>query len=227
MEGEKQKKSRTQKLIDYLEVFTIPEIWWQVYPIYHVSAKGNMFSLKSILYIQNGKGTKKYSRKNQLIHRSTQAKIFDALINIGYFDPLPVVREFPFIIQNHNRKKGMAGSYYLSDYYFPTALGGKGLAVELDSEYHSTTQDALRDSYLKETYGVEIFRIRHFERADVQRGRFKELCNLLRSQEPSTQPRVFNFMTTIQDYIRSKMGPGGLITPIPLINDTDLTDEEI
>lgn len=220
-------KELEQKYINYLEVFVIPEIWWQPYPVYHVSAKGNMFSLKSILYIQNGKSAKKYSRKNQLVKRSTQAKIFDALLNIGYFDPLPVVREFPFVIQNHNRLPGMQGSYFLADYMFPTALGGKGLAVELDSEYHHVDSDALRDKYILDTYGVQTFRLKNFERSDVQKGKFKELCQLLRSEQPSSKPIPFDFSKTIRDYIGVKLHGKPLGTTLDLINDSELDSEDI
>lgn len=224
-------KARTQRMINYLEVFTFPDLWWQPYPVYHVSAKGNMFSLKGILNIQNGKSSKKYSRKNQLVKRSTQAKIFDALININYWQPLLVAREFPFLIQNHNRYPGMKGSWFQADYFFPTALGGKGLAVELDSEYHNETSDAIRDRYLKETYGIEIFRLKNFERESVQKGKFQELCALLRSEQASDQPRIFNFSQTIQNYINEKLGPiGGMkledLSHL-LINDENLDDLEV
>lgn len=220
------KPSRTQRLINYLEIFTIPDIWWQTYPIYHVSARGNMFSLKSILY-PNSRSSKKYTRKNQLIHRSLQAKLFDCLLNIGYFEPLMVAKEFPFVIQNNNRFPGQKGSYYLADAFFPTALNGRGLIVELDSDYHHPDSDGLRDRYLQETYGVQTFRIKNFERADVQKGKFKELCELLRSEPASEKPRVFNFMPTIQDYIREKLGGKALTDlPVSLISDEDLDSDE-
>lgn len=226
--GDKKKSTgRTERLVNYLEIFTIPDIWWQTYPVYHVSSRGNMFSLKSILF-PNSRSCKKYTRKNQLIYRSLQAKMFDCIVNIGYFDPLPVVREFPFVIQNHNRFPGQKGSYYLADYLFPTALGGKGLIVELDSDYHHPDSDGLRDRYLQETYGIQTFRIKNFEKENIQKGKFKELCELLRSEQPSQKPRVFNFMPTIQGYIREKLGGKSLSSSLPLslISDEDLENDD-
>ena len=212
------------KYANYLDIFTISEIWWQPYPKYHISRKGNIFSLKGILY-PNTRSVKKYTRKNQLIHRSLQAKIFDSILNIGYFDPLPVVREFPIIIQNRGRKPGQKGSFYLADYFFPTALGGKGLIVELDSEYHKEDSDSIRDSYILETYGLSTFRMKNFEKAEVQKTKFKELCSLLRSEPASEKPRVFDFSSTIRDFISSKLSGKDNKRNISLINEEDIDNE--
>ena len=218
-------KEIQQRYINYLDVFIIPEIWWQPYPTYHVSSRGNMYSLKNILYLNNGKSKKKYTRYNQLCKRSLQAKMFDMLLNIKYFHPLPVVREFPIIIQNHNRLPGMKKSgFYLCDYFFPTALGGKGLAVELDSEYHSEEKDGIRDEYLFKAFGIQTFRLRNFERAEIQKGKFNELCQLLRSEQPSQQPKVFDFSYSIREYIHNKLSTNNNIQLIDL-SETDILSD--
>lgn len=197
-------KQSNGQAITYRETFIIPDLWWQPYPVYHVSEKGNLYSLKSILY-PNPRSIKKFTRNKQLKNRSMQAKMMDMLLNVGYFDPLPVAREFPFIIQNGKRLKGMKGGYFLLDYFFPTVLGGKGLAVELDSEYHKKEKDAVRDLYLLKNYGIRTFRISHLERPEVQKGKFKELCQLLRSEEAASgHPKPFNFSETIHEYLKGK-----------------------
>ena len=43
------------------------------------------------------------------------AKIFDAIINIGYFNPLTVYREFPIIIEN--RFKEISVEYFQEEKY--------------------------------------------------------------------------------------------------------------
>ena len=211
-------------ITNFLEVFTIPELWWQPLPKYHVSRKGNVFSLKGILY-PDTRSVKKYTRKNQLIHRSLQAKIFDSLLNIGYFNPLPVVKEFPIVIQNRNRRPGQRGSFYLADYYFPTALDGRGLVVELDSEYHLEDPDSLRDEYLRETYGIQTFRMAHFEREDVQKRKFPELCALLRSLPTSDKPRALDYGETIRSFVSSKLSGKETSPEVSLISESDMDDE--
>ena len=127
-----------KKDIDYLETFVFPDIPFQKYPVYSVSESGHIFNLKSILY-PSPKSAKKFTRRKQLVHRSTQAKIFDALINVGFWEPLIVVREFPVIIQNHLRLPGLDGGYFLLDYYFPNL----DLCVELDSDLGISTDVAI------------------------------------------------------------------------------------
>lgn len=181
-----------KKDIDYLETFVFPDIPFQKYPVYSVSEGGHIFNLKSILY-PSPKSAKKFTRKKQLVHRSTQAKIFDAFINVGYWDPLIVVREFPVIIQNHLRLPELSGGFFLLDYYFPELR----LCVELDSDLHYEKKDDIRDQYLK-GLGIDVFRIKHFERSDVQSGRFKELTKKMRSMTPSDNPLVFSFTDNIR-----------------------------
>ena len=82
---------------NYLEVFFFPDIPWQPYPVYSVSEKGNVYNLKNVLY-PNASSAKKFTRNKQLRQRSAQAKMFDMLINIGFWDPLIVVKEFPIVI---------------------------------------------------------------------------------------------------------------------------------
>ena len=87
--------------------------------------------------------------------------MFDMLINVGFWDPLPVVREFPVIIQNHLRTPGIDGGFFLIDYFFPTL----NLAVELDSDLHNDAKDRARDQYM-ERIGIETFRIRNLEKPE-------------------------------------------------------------
>lgn len=180
------------KEIDYLETFTFPDIPFQKYPVYSVSEGGHLFNLKSILY-PNPKSIKKFTRRKQLVRRSTQAKIFDALINVGFWEPLVVIREFPIIIQNHLRLPGMSGGYFLLDYYFPNL----NLCVELDSELHSEKNDSIRDAYMG-YLGIETFRIKHFERPDVQTGKFKELTKKMRGMTPTDTFKIFSFTDNVR-----------------------------
>ena len=180
------------KEIDYLETFVFPDSPFQRYPVYIVSEGGHVFNLKSILY-PSPKSAKKFTRRKQLIHRSTQAKIFDAFINVGYWEPLTVIREFPIIIQNHLRLPDLQGGYFLLDYYFPEL----SLCVELDSDLHYEKKDDIRDNYLSQL-GIEVYRIRHFERPDVQSGRFRELTKKMREMTPTNNPKIFSFTDNIR-----------------------------
>lgn len=182
--------------INYFETFVFPDIENQKYPVYSVSESGHVFNLKSIIY-PNSKSTKKFTRRKQLVHRSLQAKIFDAFVFVGYFEPLKVVREFPIIIQNRLRIPGLTGGYFLLDYYFPQLR----LCVELDSDLHNDKKDDLRDAYLKQL-GITVFRIRNFERADVQQGkRFHELTKILRETTIDPNPVEFCFSDNIWEAI--------------------------
>lgn len=176
--------------MDYLETFTFKDIPWQPYPVYSVSEKGHIYNIKNVLY-PNPTSIKRFTRNKQLKKRSMQAKFFDMLINIGYWDPLIVVREFPVIIQNHLRGK-IHGGFFLLDYYFPTLC----LNVELDSEYHSEEKDNLRDEYLG-GLGIKTFRISNLEKPEVQKNKFKELTLEMRRMNPTEGPRVFSFLDNI------------------------------
>lgn len=167
--------------------FTFPDFPEILYPCRLEAESGNMFNLKTTLY-PNPRSIKKYTRKKQLSKRSLQAKIFDAIINIGYFDPLEVWIEFPVVIKNSLRLPGQGGSYYLLDYYFPDLR----LAVELDSDLHNPKKDQIRDQFLLETYGIATIRITDLQKPSVQKKEFKELTKLMRLR--GTMPRVnFNF----------------------------------
>ena len=176
---------------NYLETFIIPDISLQPYPVYSVSEKGRIFNIKNIIY-PNSSSIKKFTRKKQLVKRSMQAKIFDAFINVGYFEPLIVYREFPVIIQNWRRTENVDGGFYLLDYFFPQLM----LCVELDSDYHSDEQDKARDKYLK-GIGIETFRIRNLEKESQQKGKFRDLTKYMRSLNPHPF-RPFNFLENIQ-----------------------------
>lgn len=181
------------KKIDYSGVFYFPDIPFQPYPVYSVSSGGNVYNLKSILY-PTPKSTKKFTRGKQLRYRSLQAKMFDMLINIGYWDPLLVIREFPVIIQNHLRSPGLEGGYFLLDYYFPTLQ----MAVELDSDYHSEKSDSIRDQYLLKNLGITTFRIRNLELPGKQKTEFRKLTETMRKLTPLESPRVFSFTDNIK-----------------------------
>ena len=98
---------KRNKKINYLETFTFPDIY-QVYPVYALSESGRVVNFKSIIY-PNSRSKKKFTRNKQLSNRSLQAKIFDALIEVGFFDPLIVYKEFPVVIQNSMRVPGQSG----------------------------------------------------------------------------------------------------------------------
>lgn len=187
------KRKAEAGITNYLETFTFPDIPWQPYPVYSVSGKGNVYNLREILYPNGGRSAKKYTRSKQLKIRSTQARMFDMLINIGYWEPLLVVREFPIIIQNHLRLPGLDGGYFLLDYFFPTL----SLAIELDSDYHKDDKDVARDEYMKKL-GIRTFRIRYLERPDVQKKQFRDLTAEMRKMTPSEEPRIFSFTDNIR-----------------------------
>ena len=192
------RKKTEAKIKNYLETFSFQDIPFQLYPVYSISASGVLFNFKSVVY-PSERSAKKFTRKKQLSFRSLQAKIFDAFINVGYFDPLPVIREYPVVVQNHLRLPNQTGAYYLCDYFFPTLkddCGHWGLVVELDSELHDEEADTLRDEYL-EKIGLAVFRIKHLERSDVQKTKFCELTKIMRSMKDCGSPRVFSFLDNI------------------------------
>lgn len=180
------------KKIDYFETFLFPDIPFQFYPVYSVSESGQVINIKSMMY-PTPKSCKKFTRNKQLRNRSLQAKIFDAIINIGYFNPLMVIKEFPIIIQNSRRLKDQVGSYYYLDYYFPNL----NICVELDSDLHKESKDTIRDRYLEEI-GITTFRIRNLEKELIQKTKFPELTSLLRSRTPKDKPDIFAFSENIR-----------------------------
>lgn len=182
-----------KKEINYLETFIFPDIPFQSYPVYSVSVTGHVFNIKAMMY-PTPKSKKKFTRNKQLSKRSLQAKIFDSIINIGYFNPLPVIKEFPIIIQNSKRLPGQKGSWYYLDYYFPTMK----VCVELDSDLHKEDRDEIRDAYLFEALGITTFRMRGFEKESVQKNKFQELTALLRSKTPQSRPEIFAFGENIR-----------------------------
>lgn len=178
-----------KKTINYKETFTFPDIPI-IYPVYALSESGKVVNFKSISY-PSPKGKKKFTRNKQLSNRSLQAKIFDAFLNVGYFDPLIVYREFPVLIQNSQRLPGQSGMYYYLDYYFPELH----LAVELDSDLHDPEKDKIRDLYLG-NLGIKVFRIQDLQKPTVQKTKFKELCKLMRGIGKKN-PIQFNFCKDI------------------------------
>lgn len=183
--------------INYLETFLFPDIPGQQYPVYSVSGKGKIFNLKAIIY-PSKTSIKRFTRKKQLRFRSLQAKIFDAIINIGYFDPLTVYKEFPIVIQNHLRVSSQRGSVYYLDYYIPELK----LAIELDSDLHKDDKDQIRDEYLLTRLGIKTFRIRNLEKESTQKGKFRDLAAYMRTLTPDPNFKPFIFT----DNIRLKKG---------------------
>lgn len=185
-----------KKTINYKETFTFPDIP-VLYPVYALSESGKVVNFKSIAY-PSPKGKKKFTRNKQLSNRSLQAKIFDAFLNVGYFDPLTIYREFPVLIQNSLRLPGQTGMYYYLDYYFPELR----LAVELDSDLHNPDKDRIRDLYLGRL-GITVYRIQDLQKPTVQKTKFKELCKFMRERRKSS-PIVFDFCRDIFFYAESK-----------------------
>lgn len=188
-----------KKTINYKETFTFPDIP-VLYPVYALSESGKVMNFKSISY-PTPKSKKKFTRNKQLSQRSMQAKIFDAFINIGYFDPLIVYREFPVIIQNALRLPGQNGMYYYLDYYFPELH----LAVELDSDLHNPEKDKLRDLYLNKL-GITVFRIQDLQKPNIQKTKFKELTALMR-KIGKKNPIQFDFCKDIFQYSLTSQKP--------------------
>lgn len=178
-----------KKIINYKETFTFPDIPI-FYPVYALSESGKVINFKSIAY-PTSKSKKKFTRNKQLSNRSMQAKIFDAFINVGYFDPLIVYREFPVLIQNSQRLLGQTGMYYYLDYYFPELH----LAVELDSDLHNPGKDKIRDLYLQKL-GITVYRIQDLQKPSIQKTKFKELCKFMRGISKKT-PINFDFCKDI------------------------------
>jgi len=177
-------------MIDKIEYFFFPDIPLQPYPIYLVNKSGKLANFKSIVY-PNSTSVKRYTRKKQLRYRSQQAKIMDAIINIGYFDPLVVYREFPVPVQNVYRLPDQKRLYYILDYYFPNL----DLAIELDSDYHdSQTKDPddLRDRYLMEAHGIKVLRLRDLQKESVQMKNFREMAVEMKGLTPHVEvPLIF------------------------------------
>ena len=188
-----------KKQINYKETFTFPDIP-VLYPVYALSESGKVMNFKSISY-PTPKSKKKFTRNKQLSQRSMQAKIFDAFINVGYFDPLIVYREFPVVIQNALRLPGQSGMYYYLDYYFPELH----LAVELDSDLHNPEKDKLRDLYLNKL-GITVFRIQDLQKPNIQKTKFKELTALMR-KIGKKNPIQFDFCKDIFQYANSAQKP--------------------
>ena len=100
------------------------------------------------------------SRKYQLDNRSTQAIIFDKLIELDYFKLLNL--NFNFILElpliNTRPDIDSTRSYYLLDYFIPNL----SLAIELDSDYHDPIKDKLKDQFLN-SIGIDVVRIDNFQ----------------------------------------------------------------
>ena len=106
---------------DYRRKFWIPGISFMSFPTYAISKSGKLVNFEAMVY-PSPKSAKKYTRRKQLVRRSTQARLFDMLINIGYFNGLgDVIKEMPIVFENSKRLPGMTkGLFALLDYYFPS-----------------------------------------------------------------------------------------------------------
>ena len=186
------KKSKEQ----WLDTFMFPDIPLQ-YPVYAFNEEKKLINFKGLIY-PSPKSKRKFSRAKQLSSRSLQAKMFDMLIRIGYFDPLQVWTEFPVVIQNSLRVPGQSGMYLLLDYYFPELH----LAVELDSELHNTEKDRLRDQYLAKL-GIQVHRLNGLHKPSVQGKEFKVLTARMRSIGV-LPPLHFDFQLDIREWVREK-----------------------
>lgn len=179
------------KKINWLETFLFPDLPI-LYPVYAYNESGKLINIKGIIY-PSSRSKKKFTRAKQLSNRSLQAKMFDMLIRIGYFEPLIVWSEFPIIIQNSMRIQGQTGTYMLLDYYFPELH----LAVELDSELHNIEKDNLRDRYL-EKLGIKVFRLNGLHKISVQKNDFKKLTKKMR--EIGVLPQLqFDFQKDLKE----------------------------
>lgn len=188
-------------MIDLLETFFFPDIPLQPYPTHSISSSGNVFNIKNIIY--PGKSKKKFSRAKQLLgKRSQQARMFDFLINIGYWNPLVCIREFPIFIENSKRLDPRQPSFYLLDYFFPEL----SLCWELDSDYHKSDLDEIRDKYLKDFFEIETFRIRNLEKPDIQKKGFRDLVEKMKSMIPHPQI-VYDFMGDLRKLNEEKNRP--------------------
>ena len=191
--------------VDLLEVFFFPDIPFQPYPVHSISENGNVFNLKNIIFANNGKSKKKYTRNKQLLgKRSQQARMFDFLINIGYWNPLECIREFPVIIENSKRISTGQPSFYLLDYYFPEL----SLAVELDSDYHKDSLDKVRDEYLERWLGIKTFRIRKLEESLQQVREFPRLIELVKSIVPVPNPKPLDFLGDLRKLKQERESSG-------------------
>ncbi len=186
---------------EYKKEFVIPGIDYQTFPVYAIAKTGRLVNFKNIVY-PNPKSAKRFTRRKQLVHRSLQARMFDMLINIGYFDGLgEVVKEMPVLIENSKRPEGLkSGLFWLLDYYFQNIR----VAVELDSEYHDDYKDSLRDKYLSDVHGITVFRMRNLQLESVQRGRFLELKKLLQSCTPTEKPIPLIMTNDLYNYLGRK-----------------------
>lgn len=185
----------------YKITFQIPGIPGQTFPVYALSKKGRITNWKSIVY-PSPTSAKRFTRRKQLIHRSQQAKFFDMLINIGYFQGLgDIVKEMPILIENSKRIPDLPGGlFFLLDYWFPSL----SLAVELDSDYHDNMKDEIRDKFLMSAYGIQVFRIRDLQKESVQKKRFHEFTALLKSIIPDPNPAPLIFTGDLYQYLSER-----------------------
>lgn len=174
-----------KKKIDIAEYFVFPDLPI-LYPVYGISETGKLVNFKAIAY-PTPRSRKRFTRQKQLVFRSLQAKIFDAIIEIGFFKPLTVWKEFPIIIQNSQRLPGQVGLFYYLDYYIPELH----IAIELDSDLHNKELDNIRDIYLN-NLGITVYRIMDLQKPLVQKKEFPKLVEFLKSK-PQLPMINFNF----------------------------------
>ena len=161
-----------------------------------------------------------YSREYQLDNRSTQAIIFDKLIELDYFKLLNLnfnfILEFPLI--NTRLDIDSTRSYYLLDYFIPDL----SLAIELDSDYHDSIKDKLKDQFLN-SIGIDVVRIRDFQLNTKSKlnsliqyiKRKKEVKFELSYEELIEEYREYSDKLEEElSFMRSKFGKGLIITVV-------------
>ena len=126
-----------------------------IYPVYiKCKDKEEYYNFRKSITNSN------YSRKYQLDHRSTQAIIFDKLIELNHFKLLGIDYNFitEMVLINTNLTNDSNRSYYLLDYFIPDL----SLCIELDSDYHDPIKDKLKDQFLA-SIGIDVVRIDNFQ----------------------------------------------------------------
>lgn len=116
---------------------------------------------------------------NRLSDRSFRQQHQYGRQNISYLES-----SFITWLDNHNVyylhepafKNWELNKTYFPDFYFPKFK----LIIELDGTQHrkTTKQDQRRDSYIKQTYGINVVRITHHEY--IKKLRFNDICERLK-----------------------------------------------
>lgn len=173
-------------------------------------------------YFRKSITSSNYSRKYQLDNRSTQAIIFDKLIELNHFKLLGIdynfILELPLI--NTRPDIDSTRSYYLLDYFIPDL----SLAIELDSSYHNPEHDKLKDQFLA-SIGIDVVRIDNFQidtksklESLVKYIKEKRECKFELSYEELIE-EYKEYSDKLEEelsFMRSKFGKGLIITVVKM-----------